>query len=238
MKNILILVMIFASVQLFAMKNVEPKVLQDVPLFQKSGIKVKKVIDAGSLYIVNVQFPNGAPDTVYFTKDKQYILTGDAISANTGAKLEMPVDMSILKGKEAFTVGHGKRELVLFTDTQCPYCKKFEAFFPQILDKVKIRIFWFPLSHHQEAFDISMYIMSKKTDKEKLDALLNITADSIEFKNRNISKKEQEAFANMINQHMQLGGEIGVQGTPTLLDMDGKKVNWMLMLQEYGFKVR
>jgi thiol:disulfide interchange protein DsbC len=172
------------------------------------------------------------------TKDKKYLLSGDVINTQNGSKLSIPVDMGILKGKEGMIYGTGKREFVLFTDTQCPYCKKFEAFFPQLKDKIKINVFFFPLSHHEQAFDISMYIMNQKTQIEKEKAFLNTTAQTPAFINRKISKAQQEKIAQRINEQMQLGQEVGVQGTPMLFDMQGNKVNWMLLLQEYGIQVR
>jgi thiol:disulfide interchange protein DsbC len=238
MKRLLAIVAIFFTLNSFALEKIENKELQGIPLLEQNGIKVKKVFDAGSLYIAQVVFPNGAIDTAYITKDKKYLLSGDVINTQNGSKLSIPVDMSILKGKEGMTYGTGKREFVLFTDTQCPYCKKFESFFPQLKDKIKINVFFFPLSHHEQAFDISMYIMSQKTQLEKEKAFLNTTAQTPAFVNRNIPKAEQEKLAQKINEQMYLGQEVGVQGTPMLFDMEGNKVNWMLLLQEYGIKVR
>lgn len=234
----LLLVFILGFTQLIASNIENIKELQNLPIFQQAGIKVKKILDVDSLYIVNVQFANGALDTVFITKDKKFLFTGDGINTNNGTKLFMPIDMSILKGKEAFTFGNGSKELVLFTDTQCPYCKKFESYFKQIEDKVKIHIFFFPLGQHTEAFDLSMYIMSQKTKKDKIKTFLTTSARDTNFINRSISKNDQTKLTNMINEQIRLGQELGVQGTPMLFDMNGNKVNWVLLLQSFGIQVK
>lgn len=83
----------------------------------------------------------GNADEIYLTKDKKLILSGDLIDVNSGIKISAPADLTGVRGKEAFVYGKGTEEYFLFTDPECPYCKKFESYLPQIENKVKIKYF-------------------------------------------------------------------------------------------------
>lgn len=210
--------------------------IENLNLFKEINIKIKNAYDMGSLYLLKVKV-RGNSDEIYLTKDKQHLIAGDVLSTKNGEKLTIPVDLKEIRGKEALTFGTGKDEYFLFTDPQCPYCKKFESFFPQIKDKVKINIFFYPLDFHKEAKDLSLYVMSKKTQKEKEDALLNITANSDSFINRTISKDELKTLEKKLETQMQVAHELDVRGTPAVFDSKGNKVSWVQLLQNYGIEL-
>ena len=167
----------------------EIKKIEELELFKRAQISVKKAYDVEDFYLLKVVI-QGNSDELYLTKDKKNLIAGEIINTQTGAKLEVPADVSGLAGKEALTFGSGSDEYFLFTDPECPYCKKFESYFPQIEKNVKIRVFFYPLDFHKNAKDMSMYIMSKKTNAEKIKAMLSININDEDYKNRNYSKKE------------------------------------------------
>lgn len=211
--------------------------IQNLELFKKAQVEVKQAYDAGSVYLVNVNI-RGKSDKIFLTKDKKYLIAGDVIDTKTGEALEVPVDLKPTLGKEAFTFGTGTDEYVLFTDPECPYCKKFEEYFPQIEDKVKIRVFYFPLDMHKNARDISLYIMSQKTYKDKVKAMLGTTKDTDAFKNRKYADGELEKLQKQLDSQLAIAADLGIRGTPSVFDAEGNKVNWVGMLQKYGINVQ
>ncbi len=215
----------------------EIKEIQNLELFQKAQIIVKSAYDAKSLYLLNVSV-RGNSEQIYLSKDKKYLIAGDVISIKDGTLLEIPVDIKPTLGKEAFTFGKGKDEYILFTDPECPYCKEFESYFSQIEDKVKIRVFFFPLNIHKDAKDISLYIMSQKSYEAKIKAMLSTTKDTPAFINRKISKNELEKLQKSLDEQMAIANELGIGGTPALFDTKGERVNWIKMLQEYGVEIK
>lgn len=215
----------------------EIKNIESLELFKRAQIKIDTAVDAGSLYLLNIKV-RGASDEIYLTKDKKYIIAGDAINTATGEKLTIPADMSDVVGNEAFTYGNGKDEYILFTDPQCPYCKKFESYFPQIKDKVKFRVFYFPLDFHKEARDISLYIMSLKTKEQKEQALLNTTKDTPAFKNKKYAKGEKEKLEKHLEKQLDVASKLKVRGTPAVFDKEGNKVSWPELLSNYGVSVK
>ncbi|MEZ4694424.1 MAG: thioredoxin fold domain-containing protein, partial [Aliarcobacter sp.] len=169
--------------------KVEITQMEQLELFKKAQIKIIKAYDIGSLYILTIDV-QGNKDEIYLTKDKKLILSGDVIDANNGMKVSAPVDLTGVRGKEAFVFGNGKDEYFLFTDPECPYCKKFESYLPQIKDKVKIRVFYFPLESHENAKDLSLYVMSQKTTSQKIDAMFDVSENLDKAKNAKYSQSQ------------------------------------------------
>jgi len=215
----------------------EIKEIEALPLFQGAQVSIKEGYDKGSVYILNVTV-RGQSDSIYLTKDRKYLISGDVMSTQDGQRLEIPVDMSVIKGKEAFTFGTGKDEYILFTDTECPYCKKFESYFTQIEDKVKIKIFFYPLASHRNAKDISLYIMNQKSHKDKVDTFLNTTKDTPAFINRKINANELKKLEAQLAEQMEIANKLGVRGTPSVFDPEGNKISWVEMLRGYGIIVK
>ena len=213
----------------------EIKQLEELELFKRVPITVNKAYDVENFYLLKVTI-QGNPDEVYLTKDKKHLIAGDVINTKTGAKLEVPADVSALAGKEALTFGSGSDEYFLFTDPECPYCKKFESYFPQIEKNVKIRVFYYPLDFHKNAKDMSMYVMSKKTNAEKIKAMLNITVNDEGYKNRSYSKEELAQLEASLAAQMAIAQELDVRGTPAVFDKQGNKVSWPNMLTKYNVK--
>ncbi|APW65577.1 MULTISPECIES: thioredoxin fold domain-containing protein [Arcobacteraceae] len=215
----------------------EIKQIENLELFKRAQISVTKAYDMGNLYAlkINVQ---GNNDEVFLTKDKKSLITGEVIDTNSGAKISAPADLTGVRGKEAFVYGSGTDEYFLFTDPECPYCKKFESYLSQVEKNVKIRVFYYPLEMHRNAKDMSIYIMSKKTKAEKIEAMLDLDVTSDAYKNRKYSDAELAKLEAQLAEQMQIATKLSVQGTPAVFDKDGKSVAWPNMLQKYGVNVQ
>lgn len=213
----------------------EIKQIEELELFKRVPITVNKAYDLKDFYLLKVII-QGSPDEVYLTKDKRHLIAGDVIDTKTGTKVEAPADVSGLIGKEILTYGSGEDEYFLFTDPECPYCKKFESYFPQIEKNVKIRVFYYPLDFHVNAKDMSIYVMSKKTNAEKIDAMLNVTIDDEGYKNRKYSKEQLAELEASLEAQIAIAQELDVRGTPAVFDKKGNKVSWPNMLTKYNVK--
>ena len=217
--------------------KVEITQMEQLELFKKAQIKIIKAFDIWSLYILTIDV-QGNKDEIYLTKDKKLILSGDVIDVNNGMKVSAPVDLTGVRGKEAFVFGNGKDEYFLFTDPECPYCKKFESYLPQIKDKVKIRVFYFPLESHENAKDLSLYVMSQKTTAQKIDAMFDASENLDKAKNAKYSQAQLTKLEKHLEEQVQIGMNLNVQGTPTIFDKNGNNIVWVHMLEKYGIEVR
>lgn len=211
--------------------------MEQLELLKRAQIKITKAYDIGSLYILNITVQGNA-DEIYLTKDKKLILSGDVIDVSNGMKITAPADLTGVRGKEAFTYGKGTEEYFLFTDPECPYCKKFESYLPQIADKVKIRVFYFPLESHENAKDLSLYIMNQKTNSEKIEAMFNASENLDAAKNAKYTQAELAKLEKSLEEQIQIGMKLNVQGTPTIFDKDGKSIVWVNLLEKFGIEVK
>ncbi len=132
----------------------------------------------------------------------------------TKARLEVinKVDWSVLPLDKAVVSGdpHGKLKLAVFTDPECPYCRKFEHELAN-LKGVKVYSFLFPLSFHKHAKGWSTAIWcSKDRHKTMVDIMLN-----------NADPKAGSCHTP-IEDIAKLGKKLGITGTPTLIAGDGR----------------
>ena len=215
--------------------KVEISQMEQLELFKRAQIKINKAYDTGSLYILNISV-QGNPDEIYLTKDKKLVLAGDVIDASNGMKITSPADVAPIRGKEAFVYGTGTEEYFLFTDPECKYCKMLESYLPKIQDKVKIRVFYYPLDSHTNAKDLSLYIMSQKTTDKKVTAMFDSTASIEKAKSMKYTQAELEKLEKQLDEQIQIGMKLNVQGTPTLFDKDGKNIIWVNLLEKFGIE--
>ena len=78
--------------------------------------------------------------------------------------------------------------------------------------------------------------MSKKTRDEKINAMFefNIGDNLSKVKNAKYSKNELEKLEKKLEEHINLGISLNVQGTPALFDKDGNSIVWVNLLEKYG----
>lgn len=217
--------------------KVEIAQMEQLELFKRAQIKINKAYDTGSIYILNISV-QGNPDEIYLTKDKKLVLAGDVIDASNGMKITSPADVAPIRGKEAFVYGTGTEEYFLFTDPECKYCKMLESYLPKIQDKVKIRVFYYPLDSHTNAKDLSLYIMSQKTADKKISAMFDSTTIIEKAKSMKYTPAELEKLEKQLDEQIQIGMKLNVQGTPTLFDKDGKNIIWVNLLEKFGIEVK
>ena len=107
--------------------------------------------------------------------------------------------------------GDGSRVVAVFSDPDCPYCKKLEGELAR-MDNVTVYTFLFPLeSLHPEAKTKSISIWcSPNREQAWTQAVLT----------GHVSKLK--ACNNPVSDNLVLGARLGVTGTPTLIASDGR----------------
>lgn len=123
------------------------------------------------------------------------------------------IDVKQLPLADAFDVVHGdgKRQLYLFEDPDCPYCKKFEEQLPKVND-VTLHVFLYPLTTiHPHAFEHAQSVWcSKDRQKTWTDKML-----------KGIDPPMAKC-ANPIDRNLALGEKLHIDGTPTIVFADGR----------------
>jgi thiol:disulfide interchange protein DsbC len=123
------------------------------------------------------------------------------------------VDVKQLPLADAFNVvhGNGKREVYLFEDPDCPYCRKLEEQLPKVSD-VTFHVFLYPLvSLHPHAYEHALGIWcSKDRPKAWSDKML-----------KGIDPPPAKC-ANPLDRNIALGDKLHIDGTPTLILANGR----------------
>lgn len=155
-------------------------------------------------------------NVAYTDKQARYFFFGNLFDMQTQTDITKTVQPKAffpdehLKNSIKEVKGNGSRKLAVFTDVDCPYCQQLEHTLTK-LDNVTIYRFLFPLdSIHPQAKSVSINIWCSK---DRLKAYYD-------YINHNISPK-LNSCKNPIEENLILGGELGVQGTPSMIFSDG-----------------
>jgi thiol:disulfide interchange protein DsbC len=124
----------------------------------------------------------------------------------------IPLENSIVIGNPK-----GAKKLYVFTDPDCPYCRKFHAelkMLAKTAPDVAIYIIPFPLPMHPGAYDKARAILEAKS----LEVLDNA------FEGKDVPKPVKDESKARIDANIKFGNANGITGTPTFVLPDGKIV--------------
>lgn len=130
---------------------------------------------------------------------------------------QLPFDMAFKKVK-----GNGSRKIAVFSDPDCPYCKRLEQSFTQ-LDNVTIYMFLFPLEQlHPKAPAVSRAIWCSPDRVKAWD----------DYMLKGIAPKAAGTCDNPVDKIVAFGQSRRISGTPTLFFTDGRRVPGAIPLEQ------
>jgi len=164
---------------------------------------------------------------VYVDAKAQYVFSGDVIDLKNRANLTQARlnQLQAIKwdslplGNALKTVkGKGERKLVVFSDVDCPYCRKFEAELAKV-DNITVYTFLYPIEGlHPKAVQASKQIWcAPDRNKAWNDYISHGSVPSNDGK-----------CANPVDATIALGSKLKVSGTPTLFFANGQRVPGMV----------
>ncbi len=164
---------------------------------------------------------------VYADAKGQYIFSGDVIDLKTRTNLTQArlnqlqaISWSDLPLANAIKVvkGTGARKLAVFSDVDCPYCRKFEAELTKV-DNITVYTFLYPIEGlHPKAIQMSKQIWcAPDRNKAWNDYITRRTVPNNDGK-----------CANPVDATIALGQKMKVSGTPTLFFTNGQRVPGMV----------
>ena len=164
---------------------------------------------------------------VYMDAKGQYVITGDVIDLKTRTNLTQArlaklqaVDWKVFPLANAIKTvkGKGERKLVVFSDVDCPYCRKLEAELAKV-DNITVYALLYPIEGlHPKAVQTSKQIWCASDRNEAWDEY--ITKGSV--------PGNDGKCANPVDTTVALGNKLGVSGTPTLFFANGVRVPGMV----------
>ena len=182
----------------------------------------------------DVKFP------VYIDFSKSYLVAGNIIRISDKQNVTMnhqaqlnKIDISKIPLEDALLLGSPKatKKVIVFTDPQCPYCKKLHEELKTVVQSdpnIAFLIKLYPLKMHPQAYDISKSIVCAKS--------LEMLEDS--FADRPVPPPICET--TVVDETLALVKELKISSTPTLVFPDGLVVAGFqkadALLKELGSK--
>lgn len=207
------------------------KKVEALPMVKAHKYKPEKIKDIGDLYLVkgNFKIPavGGRPAmnkfaVMYLTKNLKTAVYGQGFDTQTSQSYK-PFSVDKIKANAGLVYGSGTDEYILVVDPLCPVCMEFDKTLPKYEKEVKMYFVFLPLKRlHPTAPQAIRYILSQKTNAEKIQAMQKISHGDKEYLNH-------KDFSNTIDKQMALherySNELGATGTPSLYRSNGEAVN-------------
>ena len=162
-------------------------------------------------------------DIFYSDATGDHLIEGHLVDTKTGANLTedrisklTAIDFATLPLKDAivFKLGNGSRKLVVFSDPNCGYCKKFERELSQISD-VTVYTFLYPILGGDSSEKSRDIWCAKDNTKAWRDWMVEGTAPAKSIGQCDVAALQRNAL---------MGRKHKVMGTPALVFEDGKRI--------------
>jgi thiol:disulfide interchange protein DsbC len=122
---------------------------------------------------------------------------------------DLPLDLAFKKVK-----GKGERKMAVFTDPDCPFCKRIEGDLAKV-DNVTIYMFLFPIdSLHPKATERAKRIWCSPDRAKAWD----------DYMQKGINPTAAPSCDNPVDKLVQFGTQRGINATPTLVFANGDRV--------------
>lgn len=163
------------------------------------------------------------PVVIYVSAQGDYVLAGELIDVKgrrnlTAERMDRltAVKFDSLPLKQAIKVvrGDGRRKMAVFSDPDCPYCRKLEPELAKLND-VTIYIFPYPLPMHGDAARKSRLVWCAKDRVQAWEDLM--------LRNK-LPEGGMTDCGDPVDENLALGRRLRIDGTPALIFADGRRM--------------
>ena len=172
---------------------------------------------------------------IFYTDSKaKYLIQGEMIELATGTNLttKRQEDINRIKWSELpqanaikIVRGNGSRQIAVFSDPNCGYCKRLEKTLQQ-LDNVTIYNYLIPILSADSALKSKQIWCASDPQKAWNDWMLG-----------NITPSGKSDCTNPIDKNAALAKTYGVNGTPTIFFTDGSRFPGAVQLSDIEKKL-
>jgi thiol:disulfide interchange protein DsbC len=170
----------------------------------------------------------------YTDSNAKYLIQGEMVELASGNNLTTKrqedinrIKWSDLPQAQAFKVvrGNGSRQIAVFSDPNCGYCKRLEKTLQQ-LDNVTIYNYLIPILSADSALRSKQIWCAADQQKVWNDWMLN-----------NLGPSGKSDCANPIDKNLTLAKNYGINGTPTIFFTDGSRFPGAVQLTDIEKKL-
>jgi thiol:disulfide interchange protein DsbC len=201
----------------------EATVRKGAEAFLGADMKIEGITRAGFLGFWEVRIATPEGTRLLYTNDEAtHFFLGTVFDGRTQTDLTElrmrklnAVRFADLPLNQAFKIvrGKGTRQLAYFSDPRCPYCKKFDQEIVK-MDDVTVHVFMLPIISPESAPLSRAVWCSPDRAKAWLDLMLN-----------DVKPTANGNCPNPIERNLELGKKLRVNGTPTLVFVDGQRMS-------------
>ncbi|PLX43294.1 MAG: hypothetical protein C0609_08800 [Deltaproteobacteria bacterium] len=192
------------------------------PLGVKSEVTDVRFSQVPGLWEVAVTDKKGGQIPVYLDFSLSHLIQGDIIEIATRQSLTRMrhaelnhINPSVIPLEDAVVLGdpEAKHKVIVFDDTECPFCKKMQGEMHKVVEKRKDIAFFIkmlPLKIHPNARDKATAIICEK---------------SIELLDKSLAGEEippPTCETDVIEKNAELAAGLGIKSTPTVILPDGR----------------
>ena len=227
MRNLMIVALSTLMLSAHADEAAVRRMMQD-KLRGGGTIELVQQLPNTGLYEVVVRSSEGAQ--IFYVDERASILVaGNVFDAKTGRNLteerlrelnavkweSLPFDWAVTTRR-----GNGRRAIAVFSDPNCPYCKRFEKDLA-MLDDITVHIFLYPVIKRESLTLTRSVWCSKDRARAWNDLML-----------RDIQPKASPDCDTPIEKLVELGRRLGAISTPTWILQNGERHQGAMPLEE------
>jgi thiol:disulfide interchange protein DsbC len=182
-----------------------------------AGLKIKTVSPSPLAGVYEVLVGN---DLFYTDANSKYLFQGEIIELATGKNIteQRQADLNRIKWAELVPAnalkvvrGNGSRQLAIFSDPNCGYCKRLDKALQQ-LDNVTVYTYLIPILSPDSAQKSKQIWCSPDPQKAYTDWMVN-----------GIAPSGKGDCTTPIDKNMAFAKTYGITGTPTIFFTDGSR---------------
>ncbi|MDO8715014.1 MAG: DsbC family protein [Polynucleobacter sp.] len=195
----------------------EQQIRSDLQKKLGSNTKIKSVSPSPISGVYEVLVGN---EVFYTDANSKYLIQGEIIEIATGKNIteQKQADLNRIKWSELnpsnalkAVRGNGSRQLAIFSDPNCGYCKRLEKSLQQ-LDNVTIYTYLIPILSPDSAQKSKQIWCSIDPQKTYIDWMIN-----------GISPSGKSDCTTPLDKNMAFAKTYGITGTPTIFFTDGSR---------------
>jgi thiol:disulfide interchange protein DsbC len=174
-------------------------------------------------------------DLIYTDASARYLIQGEIVDLKSGANLteQRISELNMIKWSDLALVdaiktvrGNGSRQLAVFADPHCGYCKRLEKTLAD-LDNVTVYTFLIPI------LSADSHLTSKK-----IWCSANQSKAWSDWMNNAIAPTGKADCANPLERNIAFGKKIGITGTPAIFFTDGSRITGSVPLAQIEKKLK
>lgn len=206
--------------------------VNNLPIAKAHRFVPESIKSVGDLYMVRGYFDTPQRRMaagMFLSTDLKTAIYGRGFNSQNAVEYKL-FDAESANNNSIITYGNGPQHFYLITDPHCPACKQIEKDLVKYKDTATFHIILIAIKAlHPEAQDAIRYIATLEPEK-RYEALVSIADGAKPYADMNLTAAVKAEYDEMLMQMEFQADLLGVNGTPSLFDDEGNKLDRNILL--------